>query len=62
MAPIGVWYSIRDCCKGIVEIPWFVGAVLRVVPALSVLGVLCPSDPSVLLVFILESICYGLIG
>jgi hypothetical protein len=52
---------ICDCCKGIVEIPWFASAILRVASALSVLGVLCPPDPSVLLVFILGSVSYGLI-
>jgi hypothetical protein len=44
---------IRDYCKSIVEIPWFAGTILRIAPVLGMLGVLYPSDPSVLLVFIL---------
>jgi hypothetical protein len=35
------------------------GVVLRVVPVLSALGVLCPPDPLVLLVFILGSVSVG---
>jgi hypothetical protein len=53
---------IRDYCKTVVKIPWCASAVLRVAPALSALGILCPPDPSVLLVFILGSISCGLIG
>jgi hypothetical protein len=54
--------AIRDYCKSIVKIPWFAGAVQRIAPALSALGILCPPDPSVLLIFILGSVNYGLIG
>jgi hypothetical protein len=38
------------------------GAILRVAPALIALGVLCPPDLSVLLIFILGSVSCGLIG
>jgi hypothetical protein len=54
--------AIHDCCKSVVKIPWFAGAVLRVVLALSTLGVLCPPGPSVLLVLILGRVSYGLVG
>jgi hypothetical protein len=54
--------AICDCCKSVVKIPWFAGTILRAAPALSALGVLCPPDPSVLLVFILGSVSCGLIG
>jgi hypothetical protein len=39
----------RDCCKSVVEIPWFAGTILRVVLVLSALGILYSPDPSVLL-------------
>jgi hypothetical protein len=53
---------IRQCGKSVVKIPWFSGAILRVAPALSALGILYLPDPSVLLVFILGSISCGLIS
>jgi hypothetical protein len=34
--------AVHDCCKSTVKIPWYAGAILRVAPALSALGVLCP--------------------
>jgi hypothetical protein len=46
---------IRGCCKSVVEVPlvhWVAGAVFRVPPALGTLGVLQPSDPSMLPVLI----------
>jgi hypothetical protein len=43
-------------------IHWYAGAILHVAPALSALGILCPQDPSVPLIFILGSISYGFMG
>jgi hypothetical protein len=53
---------IRDYCESVVDIPWFAGAILCVVLALSALGILDLPDPSVLLVFILGSISCEFIG
>jgi hypothetical protein len=63
MAPISVRYSrSATAAKAIVQIPWVAGAILRIAPALGTLGIFHPSDPSVLLIFILESVSCGLVG